>query len=43
MILITTLLTEQKKLLNLIENAMGKNVSDRGSEDTIEQFGKSLI
>ena len=32
-----------KKLLNLIENAMGKNVSDRGSEDTIEQFGKSLI
>lgn len=32
-----------KKLLNLIENAMGKNVSDRGSDDTIEQFGKSLI
>ena len=43
MILITTLLTEQKKLLNLIENEMGKNVSDRGSDDTIEQFGKSLI
>ena len=32
-----------KKLLNLIENAMGKSVSDRSSEDTIEQFGKSLI
>lgn len=42
MILITTLLTS-KKIIDLIENAMGKNVSDRGSEDTIEQFGKSLI
>ena len=31
-----------KKLLDLIEKAMGKVVSDRASEDTIEQFGQSL-
>lgn len=31
-----------KKLLKLIENAMGKNVSDKSSEATTEQFGKSL-
>lgn len=31
-----------KKLLNLIEKAMGKVVSDRDSDDTIEQFGQSL-
>ena len=32
-----------KKLLGLIEKAMGKPVSDRGAEITIEQFGASLI
>ena len=32
-----------KKLLGLIEKAMGKPVSDRDSEITIEQFGASLI
>lgn len=31
-----------KKLLTLIEKAMGKAVSDRDSQDTIEQFGCSL-
>ena len=31
-----------KSLLNLIEKAMGKPVSDRGAEDTIEKFGASL-
>ena len=31
-----------KKLLDLIEKAMGKKVSDRNSEITIEQFGASL-
>lgn len=31
-----------KKLLNLIENAMGKKVADRGAELTIRQFGSSL-
>lgn len=31
-----------KKLLDLIENAMGKKVADRNSEITIEQFGESL-
>ena len=32
-----------KKLLNLIENAMGKKVADRNAENTIEQFGESLV
>ena len=32
-----------KKLLDLIENAMGKKVADRGAENTIEQFGASLM
>ena len=31
-----------KKLLNLIENAMGKKVADRNADNTIEQFGESL-
>lgn len=31
-----------KKLLSLIEDAMGKPVSDRGSENTINAFGASL-
>lgn len=31
-----------KKLLNLIEKAMGKRVADRGAELTIKQFGSSL-
>ena len=31
-----------QKLLNLIEDAMGKKVSDRNAEMTIEQFGASL-
>lgn len=32
-----------KKLLRLIEKAMGKPVSDRDAEITIEQFGASLL
>ena len=32
-----------KKLLGLIEKAMGKPVSDRDAEITIEQFGASLL
>jgi len=31
-----------KRLLDLIEKVMGKKVSDRGSEETIKQFGESL-
>ncbi len=31
-----------KKLLDLIEKAMGKKVADRGAENTIDQFGSSL-
>nr|MCR5259348.1 DUF4268 domain-containing protein [Desulfovibrio sp.] len=31
-----------KKLLNLIEGAMGRNVADRGSAQTTERFGASL-
>lgn len=31
-----------KKLLDLIEKAMGKKVADRNSDNTIEQFGCSL-
>lgn len=32
-----------KKLLDLIEKATGKSIADRGSEETIRQFGESLI
>lgn len=32
-----------KKLLTIIENAMGKKVADRSSEQTINAFGESLI
>ncbi len=32
-----------KKMLDLIESAMGKKVADRGAENTIEQFGASLM
>lgn len=32
-----------KALLLLIEKAMGKQVSDRDSDTTIEQFGRSLL
>ena len=32
----------EKKLLDIIESAMGKRIADRGSEITIEQFGESL-
>lgn len=31
-----------QKLLTLIEKAMGKPVSDKNAETTIEQFGSSL-
>ena len=31
-----------KKLLDLIEKATGKPISDRGTEETIKQFGESL-
>ncbi len=32
-----------RRLLSIIENAMGKKVADRGSEQTINAFGTSLI
>ena len=32
-----------KQLLKLIEKAMGKAVSGRDSEETIREFGKSLL
>ena len=32
-----------KRLLDLIENAMGKPISDRDADITIEQFGASLL
>ena len=32
-----------KKLLSVIEAAMGKTVADKGSEQTIQQFGCSLL
>ena len=31
-----------KKLLTIIEKAMGKKVADRGSEQTANAFGQSL-
>lgn len=39
----TYFIDRAKKLLDLIETAMGKKVADRGSENTIEQFGTSLV
>ena len=38
----TYFVNRAKELLALIEKAMGKQVSDKGSEETIEQFGQSL-
>ena len=38
----TYFIDRAKGLLNLIEKAMGKKISDRGAEITIEQFGMSL-
>ena len=38
----TYFIERAQKLLNLIEDAMGKKVSDRNAEMTIEQFGASL-
>ena len=38
----TYFIDRAKKLLVLIENAMGKPISDRGAETTIQQFGVSL-
>ena len=38
----TYFIDRAKKLLNLIEAAMGKPVADRSAEITIEQFGASL-
>ena len=38
----TYFVNRAKKLLALIEKAMGKQVADKGSEETIEQFGQSL-
>lgn len=39
----TYFIDRAKKLLGLIEKAMGKPVSDRDAEITIEQFGASLL
>ncbi len=39
----TYFIDRAKKLLGLIEKAMGKPVSDRNAEITIEQFGASLM
>ena len=39
----TYFIERAKKLLTLIENAMGKPVSDRDAETTIDQFGASLL
>ena len=38
----TYFIDRAKKLLDLIERAMGKKVADRNSENTIDQFGSSL-
>lgn len=32
-----------KKLLDLIENATGKKITDRGSEEVVKEFNKTLI
>ncbi len=39
----TYFIDRAKKILNLIEKAMGKKVADRNAENTIEQFGESLL
>ncbi len=39
----TYFIDRAKKLLSIIEKAMGKVVADRGSEQTINAFGASLI
>lgn len=39
----TYFIDRAKKLLTIIEKAMGKKVADRGSEQTINAFGASLI
>ena len=39
----TYFIDRAKALLVLIEKAMGKQVSDKDSDATIEQFGKSLL
>ena len=38
----TYFINRAKALLSLIEKAMGKSVSDRNSDATVEQFGASL-
>ena len=38
----TYFIDRAKKLLLLVEKAMGKTVSDKNSENTVEQFGCSL-
>ena len=38
----TYFIDRAKKLLLLVEKAMGKTVSDKNSENTIDQFGVSL-
>ena len=38
----TYFIDRAKNLLNLIDNAMGKKVADRDSEETIRQFGGCL-
>lgn len=42
MTLINTSLNEQKKLLDAIEDATGKTISGRDSEDVINKFGSKL-
>ena len=39
----TYFIDRARKLLAIIEKAMGKKVADRGSEQTINAFGASLI
>ena len=39
----TYFIDRAKRLLSIIEKAMGKKVADRGSEQTINAFGASLI
>ncbi len=39
----TYFISRAKKLLDLIEKAMGKKVADRNAENTVEQFGSSLL
>lgn len=39
----TYFIDRAKKILDMIEKVMGKPVSDRGSEITVQQFGASLL